>query len=586
MSGTGPWWRFRPFQGAALSGALLALGFALSRAGAISDSLAIALYVAAIPPGAYSWMREGFEDFVEERAISNEALMAAATVGACLLGAFEEAAFLVFLYGGAEAAELYTTARMRSAIGALLDLAPKEARVLRDGVEVTVRAGELVPGDVFLVRPGEGIPTDGRIAEGAGTIDEASVTGESTPVEKGPGAPVFAGTINRTGALRIDVTKRFEDNTLSTIIHMVQEAQDRKSGAQLFIERFGRRYSPVILLAALALAFVPGLLGFDARLWAERAVVLLVAAAPCALVMSTPVAVAAAIGRAGRGGVLIKGGLALEALGRVRVVAFDKTGTLTRGEPAVTDIVPVVGRDTRTILQLAASIEHFSEHPLAKAIGRRARAEGLELLAAESFAAHLGAGAEARVAGDIVVVGSPASFVAAGVDVRAIASDVDRLQGQGKTVVLVRAREELLGAIALQDQVRPGAAAALRALHELGVGVAMLTGDNRRTAEAVGTPLGIDAVHAELRPEDKVRVVEELRSKEGAVAMVGDGINDAPALAAASVGIALGTAGTDAAIEAADVALMADDLQSVPRAIRLGRRARRISRQNIVFSFS
>lgn len=303
----GPWWRFRPFQGAALSGLLLALGFLLFRFGVVSNGVAIALYLAAIPAGGFYWVREGLEELVEEHAIGNEALTAAATVGACVLGAWEEAAFLVFLYGGAEAIEEYTSARTRSAIGALLDLAPKEARILREGTEVTVPAAELVPGDLFVVRPGEGIPTDGVIRQGRTALDEAAVTGEFVPVDKGPGALVFAGTINRTGALRVEVTRRFQDNTLSTIIHMVQEAQERKGAAQLFIERFGRRYSPAILVIAFALLLVPGVMGLDARAWAGRAVVLLVAAAPCALVMSTPVAVAAAIGRAGANGVLIKG---------------------------------------------------------------------------------------------------------------------------------------------------------------------------------------------------------------------------------------------------------------------------------------
>jgi Cd2+/Zn2+-exporting ATPase len=580
----GPWWRFHPFQGAALSGVILALGFALSRFGVIGETIAIAFYLAAIPPGAFWWLREGIEELVEEHAVGNEALMAAATAGACFLGAWEEAAFLVFLYGSAEAVEEYTSARTRSAIRALLDLAPKEARVLRDGVEVTVPAVGLVPGEVFVVRPGEGLPTDGRIEVGSGAIDEAAVTGESVPVEKGPGALVFAGTINRTGALRVQATKRFEDNTLSTIIHMVQEAQERKSGAQLFIEKFGRRYSPVILLAALALLIVPGAVGLDAHLWAGRAIVLLVAAAPCALVMSTPIAVAAAIGRAGKSGVLIKGGMALEALGRVRIAAMDKTGTLTRGEPAVTDIVPTSGNDARAILQLAASVEQYSEHPLARAVVGRARTKGVELLAAADFSARAGAGAEARISGRTVAVGSPASFSGAGVDLHDLTPEIERLQGDGKTVVLVRDGASLLGAMALQDQVRPEATAALRALHGLGIRVAMLTGDNRRTAEAVGRTLGIDAVYAELKPEDKVRVIEELRTKHGHVAMVGDGINDAPALAAATVGIAMGAAGTDAAIEAADVALMADDIEKVAHAVRLGRRARRISRQNIAFS--
>lgn len=580
----GRWWRFRPFQGAALSGLLLGLGVVLSRLTDAPRAVTIALFVTAIPPGAFFWAREGIEELVEEHAIGNEVLMAAAAVGACVLGAWEEAAFLVFLYGSAEAVEEYTTARTRSAIRALLDLAPKEARLVRGGSEVTVRATDLTPGDLFVVRPGEGIPTDGVIREGHSAIDEAAVTGESVPVEKTPGALVFAGTLNRTGALRVEATKRFQDNTLSTIIHMVQDAQERKSGAQLFIERFGRRYSPAVLLTALAMLAVPAFLGVHSRMWAERAVVLLVAAAPCALVMSTPAAMAAAIGRAGRSGVLIKGGRALDALGRVRVVALDKTGTLTRGEPEVADIVPVPGHDQNRVLQSAASVEYLSEHPLARAIVRRASADHVDLLSATSFAAVSGAGARAMVAGRSVTVGSPASFSAVGISIENIAPDIERLQSEGKTVVLVADQDSLLGALAVRDQVRPLAWRAVHALRALRVRVVMLTGDNRRAAEAVARVLRIDSVYAELKPDEKVRTIEQLQTGEGDVAMVGDGINDAPALAAASVGIAMGAAGTDAAIEAADVALMADDLEKVAYALRLGRHVRAIGRQNIAFS--
>lgn len=479
--------------------------------------------------------------------------------------------------------EGYTSERTRTAIRKLLDLAPKTARLIRDGREVTVQATEIQPGEIFLVRPGEGLATDGIIREGNGALDEAAVTGESVPVEKGPGSNVFAGSINRTGALHVEATKRFADNTLSMIIHMVEEAQERKSKTQLFIDRFGRWYSPAVLLTALTLLLV-GALGGGGRSWSVRAIALLVAAAPCALVMSTPVAVAATIGRAGRRGVLIKGGMALEALGRVRVVALDKTGTLTRGEPTVTDILAINGHAASEVLHLAASVEHLSEHPLARAIVRRAEADGVQLAPAQGFAARPGAGAEAVVAGATVAVGSPASFASEGISLAALQEDIEGLTEQGKTVVVVRRGSDVLGGLALRDEPRADAAAAIDALHSLGIRVAMLTGDNRRTAEAVGKALGIDMVHAELKPQDKVLMIERLGTEIGTVAMVGDGINDAPALAAASVGIAMGTAGTDAALEAADVALMADDLVKVQYAIRLGRQARRITSQNVAFS--
>lgn len=580
--GSRHWWQFRPVQGAILSGGLLGLGFALSRFGLIGEGAAIGFYLAAIPPGAWFWVREGVEELVREREVGIEILMAAATVGAAILGQWDEAAFLVFLYGSAEALEAYTDARTRSAIRALLDLAPKEARVLDGGRERVIPATDLQPGDVFVVRPGEGIPTDGIIREGDGALDEAAVTGESVPVEKGPGASVFAGSINRTGGFKVEATKRFEDNTLSTIIHMVEEAQERKSRTQVFIERFGRRYSPAILGVALLMLAIAAFAGTGAYAWASRAVVLLVAAAPCALVMSTPVAVAAAIGRAGRGGILIKGGTALEALGRVKLVALDKTGTLTRGAPAVTDIV--VDGDHSRVLGLAAGVEYLSEHPLARAIVRQAETEGLEIRAAEGFTAHPGAGATAEIEGRTITVASPAATEARGIDLAVLDSQIERLVSEGKTVVIVSDGGTARGAIALQDEPRPEAVAALERLHGLGIRIAMLTGDNRRTAEAIAQRLGIDEIHAELKPADKVRLIEQLRATHDHVAMVGDGINDAPALAVASVGIAMGTAGTDAAIEAADVALMADDLGKMAEAIHLGRRVGAITRQNVVFS--
>lgn len=579
-----PWWRFRPLQMALASGLVLGIGFLLEKTGTIPESAALFFYLAAIPIGAYFWVREGLEELLEERVIGIEFLMAAAAAGAGALGLWEEAAFLVFLYGAAEALEEYTVDRTRHAIRSLLDLAPAEARVLRDGREVSIAARDLIPDDMFLVRPGERIPTDGVVIDGSGAIDESPVTGEHVPADKQPGAQVFAGSLNLTGALRVRVTSRFEDNTLSKIILLVETAQARKGQAQLFIERFGRRYSPLVLITALGLLAVPAVLGLELGVWAHRAVVLLVAAAPCALVMSTPVAIAAGIGRAGRHGVLVKGGMTLERLGRLKVVALDKTGTLTRGEPVVTDVVAMPGESERRLLELAASVEHLSEHPLAKAIVRHAEQVGCERQPAEAFEALPGAGARATVAGQAVVIARPSFHADGGIDMRDVDSLAEPLRHQGKTLVAVRVQDRILGLLALQDQPRPEAARAVQALHALGIKLVMLTGDNQATAEAVASLVGIDEVHAELRPDQKVQHVEALRQRYGDVAMVGDGINDAPALAAATVGVAMGTAGTDAAIEAADVALMGDDLEKLSYVVHLGRQARRISQQNIVFS--
>ncbi len=422
------------------------------------------------------------------------------------------------------------------------------------------------------------------VEEGASVVDESSVTGESMPVQKATGSRVFAGTINKQGALTVLATASAADNTLSKIIHLVEEAHERKGRLQRFFERFGRQYSPTVLVGAAALALIPRLFGQPFLPWALRAVVLLVAAAPCALVMSTPVAIAAGIGVAGRHGVLIKGGLHLENLGRVRLVAFDKTGTLTEGTPDVTDILPAPSVAVRDVLEVAASVERLSEHPLGEAIVRRAEGEKVTLRPAQNCRALVGFGFEAEVDGDVAFVGSPALFGERGIALDSLSRARDALQAQGKTVVMVGKDHTLLGVIALRDRVRPDAREAIRALHTAGLKVAMLTGDNRRTAAAIAHELGIDHVHAELHPAEKVRYVERMEREVGPVAMVGDGINDAPALAAATVGVAMGAAGTDAAIEAADVALMGDDLRKLVYAVRLGRVARVISLQNIVFS--
>ncbi|MDP2949899.1 MAG: cation-translocating P-type ATPase [Chloroflexota bacterium] len=580
----GPWWRFPPLRNALASGALLVLAFILSRVAAVPDWVSIALYVAAIPLGASHWGREAVEA-VFRRRVNIDVLMAVATVGAAVLGLWEEAAFLAFLYGAAEGLEEYAYDRTRSAIRALLKLAPAEAHVLRDGVETLVPAAEMEVGDLFLVRPGESLATDGVIRRGSTSINEAPVTGESMPVSKEPGAQVFAGAINLTGAIEVEATRRFQDNTLSRIIHLVEEAQEEKTNAQRFIDKFGSRYSPAILLGALALLVVPTLFGGDFRLWATRAITLAVAGAPCALVMSTPVAVAAAIGRAGKRGVLIKGGLYLERLGSLTTVAFDKTGTLTKGRPEVTDVVPLNGASPQDVVGAAAAVERLSEHPLAQAIVRKAGKERVVVPAAEGFQALTGAGASAQVDGHRSYVGSPALFQKLGADMAEALPAVARLQEQGKTVVLVGDERTVTGAIAIRDEVRPEAREAIESLRRSGIRrVVMLTGDNERTARAIASQLGVDDVRAGLKPDDKVRVVKEMEGRKERVAMVGDGINDAPALASASVGIAMGAAGTDAAIEAADVALMGDDLRAVAYAIQVGRRAQGISRQNIVFS--
>lgn len=578
----GKWFQHPPMRNALIAGVITLLTFGLAHLGFIPDLAEIALFVVAIVVGGYHWTREGIEEFIEEKEIGIEILMIAATVGSAILGLWDEAAFLVFIFGVAEGLEEFAYARTRASIRKLLDLAPKEARVIRDNKEVIVPAADLKVGEVFLIKPGESVATDGVIVDGRSSINEAPVTGESMPVEKKKGMNVFAGTMNQEGVIKVEVTAAFEDNTLSKMIHLVEEAQEQKGATQAFIERFGKRYSPLVLFTAFLFIVLPPFLGASISVWSTRAVVLLVAAAPCALVMSTPVAVAAAISKAGLNGILIKGGMHLDNLGKIKVVALDKTGTLTKGQPVVTDVITLNGKENR-VLDLAYSVDKNSEHPLARSIVKKAEEMGANQLPVEDFRSMAGYGAQARIGQDMVYVGKQGLFKDFEVLDRAM-PEIESLRAQGKTVTLVGTERKIEGLIAIRDELRPEAKDFIKELHRMGVGVVMLTGDNELTAKAFAQELGIDDYRADLKPEAKVEAIKQLKEQYGEVAMVGDGINDSPALAQATVGFAMGAAGTDAAIEAADVALMADDLRKVVFAINLGKRSRKISLQNIVFS--
>lgn len=580
----GKWYLHPPLRNALIAGAIAGFGILLGHLGIIPVLVENLFLLLAIPIGAYHWTKEGIEELLHEREIGIEFLMIVAALGAIALGLWDEAAALVVLYSAAEGVEELTYARTRASIRKLLDLAPTEALLIRNGTEEVVPAEQLQIGDLFLVKPGAGIPTDGVIEKGRSAINEAAVTGESVPVEKLEGMKVFAATLNIDGALEVRATATFQDNTLAKIIHLVEEAQDQKGKTQLFIERFGRKYTPAVLLVALLMIVIPPILGIPGYDLAIRAIVLLVAAAPCALVMSTPVAVAAGIGSAGRRGILIKGGAHLENLGKTRAVAFDKTGTLTTGMPAVTDIVPMSG-DEPAILRIAYTIERCSDHPLARAIVKRAETDGIEPHEAVEQCSLVGQAATATINGTVYYVGKPEFFTAVSPD-EGIKKQIDRLRAQSKTVMFVGTQEKVLGLIAVRDEVRPDAKAMIYQLHQMGIATIMLTGDNDKTAWAVAIDVDIDDVRADLKPEEKAEAIESLKKKYGSVVMIGDGINDAPALACATVGIAMGTIGTDAAIEAADVALMADDLLKVPEAIAFGKKARSVSTQNIVFSLA
>jgi heavy metal translocating P-type ATPase len=569
---------------AAASGILLAVGFVGAKLG-LASGVSTGLYVTAVVVGGYFFAREALEELVKEREIGIELLMTVAAIASGLLGEWAEAATLVFLYAISEASEGYTAERTRNAIRALMDLAPKTALLRRGDKEERVPVEALKPGDVFIVRPGEAVPTDGEVLEGRSAVNQAPVTGESVPVEKAPADAVFAASINGEGVLAVRATKAFAENTISRIIQLVEAAQAKKGKSQRFIERFGRRYSPAVLLAAVLLAVVPMALGLGAATWLHRAVVFLVAAAPCALVISVPITLVAAIGTAGRRGILIKGGVHLEELAKVRVVALDKTGTLTVGRPEVTEVVTFEGYDEGRLLAEAAALEARSQHPLARAILARAKVAGVEATPADDFQSMTGLGAQGTVAGRRLYVGSPKFFTELGTPIGAAPAHIKRLQEAGNTVVLFGTKEALHGLVAIADPLRREAAEAVAALKRAGIArVVMLTGDNARAANAIGTKAGVDEVFADLSPEDKTKRVAELRERYGEVAMVGDGVNDAPALAAASVGIAMGAAGTDVALETADVALMTDDLMRLPYLVTFSRRTWGVIQQNLVLS--
>ena len=579
-------WRNPKVITAAASGVLLLIGFLLSRTG-ISSGVSTGLYVTSLVVGAYYFAREAIEELIHEHEVGIELLMTLAAVVATVMGEPGEGAMLAFLYSISEAAEGYTGEKTRSAVRALMDLAPKTALVRRANGDVEVPVEELVVGDVFIVKPGESMPTDGTVISGLSNVNQAPVTGESVPVTKRPEDQVFAGSINGEGTLDVRATKAFAENTIARIIHMVEEAQERKGNSERFVERFGKRYSPAVLAIGVLIAVAAPLAAAGSwSEWVGRATVFIVAAAPCALVISIPITLVAALGTGARNGVLIKGGVYVEELAKIKVVALDKTGTITHGAPTVAEILPIADVAIDDVLAKAAAVEGRSQHPLAQAIVRHASDRGIKVGDVESFESLTGLGASGTVSGTAVYVGSPDLFkTRLGISLDALDSTIERFQKDGNTVVVVGDRQTAWALLAIKDTVRSNAAAAIAALHEVGVEtIVMLTGDNAHTGLAIANQVGIDEVHADLKPEDKAALVRELSTRHGHVAMVGDGVNDAPALAEATIGVAMGAAGTDVALETADVALMADDLEKLVYALKLAKRNQRIVRQNLVLS--
>ena len=514
-------------------------------------------------------------------------LMTIAVIGAVAIGEWFEAAVVSFLFAVSLALESWSVGRARRAVEALLAIAPPTARVITpDEREVETPAADVEVGSRIRVKPGDRIPLDGFVCVGASAVNQAPITGESVPVDKAPGSEVFAGTINGDGALDVEVTRLAGDTTLAQIIRMVEEAQTRRAPSEQWVDRFALVYTPAILGLAILVALAPPLLmGGDSGTWLYRALVLLVIGCPCALVISTPVSIVASLAAAARQGVLVKGGVFIEVPARLRAVALDKTGTLTAGAPAVTEVAPLAGHSEEELLRAAGALEAHSDHPLARAVMRHLESRGVSAPAAEDVQAVQGRGVTGRIDGKPYWLGSHRYLEELGQETGEVHQRIEQLSSAGQTIVVVGTGDHVCGFVALADAVRPESAAVIAALHHAGVEqVVMLTGDNKATADRIGAATGIDDVRAELLPADKVTAIEELVERYQHVAMIGDGVNDAPAMGRATVGVAMGAAGSDAAIEAADIALMADDLSRLPWLIRHSRRMLAIIRQNVILS--
>ncbi|HAL39807.1 MAG TPA: cadmium-translocating P-type ATPase [Polaromonas sp.] len=573
---------YRELIVSAVAGALLLSGWLVGlRDNAHFASLG--LLGASLLVGGYYAMRDAWQS-IRERQLDIDVLMIVAAMGAAALGKWAEGALLLVLFSLGHALEHLAMDRARHAIEALADLAPKTALVLRNGVEVELAVEALLRGDTVLVRPGQRIPADGKVLEGSSAVDQAAITGESMPVDKTVGAAVFAGTVNGEGLLTVEVSKLSKDSSLARMVQLVAEAQTEKSPTQRFVTRFEKIFVPLVLVGVVALIVVPLLLGMPFSESFYRAMAVLVAASPCALAIATPSAVLAGVARAARGGVLIKGGVHLENLRTLSSIAFDKTGTITTGKPSVTDVIVLEG-DEASLLATAASVESRSGHPLAQAVVQAARARKLDWPPASDVQAITGKGMHALVSSRKVSIGNLRLFERDDVP-DSVRQQVARLESLGKTTMLVRTDGVFVGLLALADTPRPGMREVFVRLASLGVRqTIMLTGDNEQVAKAVAASVGISDVRAGLLPEEKLKVIDELMRLHGQVAMVGDGVNDAPAMARATIGIAMGGAGTDVALETADVALMADDLSRLPFAIALSRASHNIIQQNLWVAF-
>lgn len=560
----------------------------------LPQMLAVPFYIISYIGGGYYGAIETYHH-LRRFQLNIDFLMIAAAAGAAFLGEWVEGAILLFLFSISGALESYALDKSRNAIKSLLKLRPNEGLVRQpDGTEKTVPVEELKPGDIVIVKPGEHIPIDGKVKSGQSAVDQSAITGESIPVPKQKGDTVFAATLNEHGVIEIEVTKTVKDTTLAKIISLVESAQKNRAKTQRFLDAFEPKYAVSVIIAVILLIFIPWLVlghNFDSTFY--RAMTVLVVASPCALIISTPASIISAIANGAKNGILFKGGAYVEQTVEIDTLAFDKTGTLTLGKPAVTDLItfnngspdPSSGNHKEEMLAIAAGCEMYSEHHLADAIVKEARNRGISPVKVENMKSTPGQGVKADLNGTSVAVGNLALFNSNGHSWNSdVTKTASRLRDEGKTVVFVVQDNQPLGLIALADQIRPSAPKVIEELKNLGIrNVVMLTGDNIGVARAIAGKLGIDRVYAELLPEQKVQKVNELKN-EGVVAMVGDGVNDAPALATSHLGIAMGAAGTDVALETADVVLMGDDLTKLPHLIKLSRKARKVVWQNILFS--
>lgn len=546
-----------------------------------------ALYILAIIIGGFDLFKEGFSDLIK-LDFSMESLMTIAIIGAAFIGEWAEGSIVVILFAISEALERFSMDKARQSIRSLMDIAPKEALIRRNNVEQLVSVDKIDIDDIMIIKPGQKIAMDGLVINGHSSVNQAAITGDSVPVEKQLDDEVFAGTLNEEGVLEVKVTKKVTDTTIAKIIHLVEEAQGERAPAQAFVDKFAKYYTPFIIIMALLIVVVPPLFfGGDWNKWLYQGLSILVVGCPCSLVISTPVSIVSAIGNAAKNGVLVKGGVYLEEIGHLRAIAFDKTGTLTKGKPVVTDFIATSSETDINYLSIISSLESLSQHPLASAILNEADKTNVDYksIQIEDFQSITGKGLTGIHQNIRYYIGSPKLFSASVIEETAVKVQYRQFQEQGKTAMYFGTDEQILGVIAVADEVRDSSAAVISELHKLSIEhTIMLTGDNTKTAESIGKQLGVTEIKGDLMPQEKLDSIKALRTTYNKVAMVGDGINDAPALAASTVGIAMGGAGTDTALETADVALMGDDLQKLPFIVRLSRQTLKVIKQNITFS--